>query len=78
MIHFSVKEKKFGKHPSQKPLEILDRLIIGCTNKKDIILDPFSGSGTTAVSAKKNGRFFYAVEKNKEYFKLSKKRLRGI
>jgi len=74
----SVKEKKYGKHPSQKPLELLDRLIIGCTKKKDIILDPFSGSGTTAVSAKKNGRFFYAVEKNKEYFKLSKKRLREI
>ena len=70
------KEKMIGKHPAQKPLEVLNRLILGCTKKKDIILDPFSGSGTTAVSAKINNRYYYAIENNNKYFNITKKRLK--
>ena len=68
-------EKDFGKHPSQKPIQVMDRLIIGLTNKKESILDPFCGSGSTAVSAKKNDRYFYAIDNNSEYTKLARRRV---
>ena len=71
-----VSEKKFGKHPSQKPLQVMDRLIIGCSNKGELILDPFCGSGSTALSAQNNKRRFYGIDSNKEYIKLARKRLR--
>lgn len=68
-------EKRHGKHPSQKPIEILERLIIGGTKKDDIIIDPFAGSGTTALVAKNLGRKFIAIDNNKEYCKIAKNRL---
>jgi len=68
-------EKEFGKHPSQKPLQVMDRLIIGCTNPNDLVLDPFCGSGSTAVSAKNNNRNFYVIDNNKEYIELANKRV---
>jgi site-specific DNA-methyltransferase (adenine-specific) len=71
----SVSEKKFGKHPSQKPIKVIERLILGCSNKNDLILDPFCGSGTTAVVSKMYGRNFYCIEKNKKYLHLARKRL---
>ncbi len=73
----SIKEKTYGKHPSQKPLEVLGRLILGCTNADELIIDPFCGSGTTAVSAKINGRHYYIIDRNKEYIELTKKRLKS-
>ncbi len=45
-------EKRCGKHPTQKPLEILEKIILASTDENDIILDPFSGSGTTMIEAK--------------------------
>ena len=74
----SVGEKKFGKHPSQKPIEVLKRLILGCTNESDLILDPFCGSGTTAVVAKMYKRNFYCIDKISEYLDLSKKRVEEV
>ena len=68
-------EKDFGKHPSQKPIQVMDRLVIGLTNKKESILDPFCGSGSTAVSAKKNDRCYYAIDNNSEYTKLARRRI---
>jgi len=68
-------ERKHGKHPSQKPMAILERLIIGGTNKNDIIIDPFAGSGTTAVVAKNLGRKFIAIDNNKEYCQITLKRV---
>ncbi|WQC58964.1 site-specific DNA-methyltransferase [Staphylococcus pseudintermedius] len=47
------REKKFGKHPTQKPLYLLERIIEASTKQGDLILDPFLGSGTTGVAAKK-------------------------
>ena len=71
-------EKKCGKHPTQKPLEILERIILASTNEKDIILDPFSGSGTTGIAACKLGRNYIGIEKEKQYLDLSIKRYEEI
>ena len=73
-----VGEKEFGKHPSQKPLQVMDRLIIGCTNEGDLVLDPFCGSGSTAVSAKNNNRHFYTIDNNSDYVDLATKRIKGF
>ena len=64
-------------HPTQKPEALIYRIIVSSTNKGDIILDPFLGSGTTAVVAKKLQRNFIGFEKDKEYIKLAKKRLKN-
>ncbi len=62
-------------HPTQKPEALLYRIIVSSTNKGDIILDPFLGSGTSAVVAKKLQRNFIGFEKNQKYIKLAKSRL---
>lgn len=71
-------EKKCGKHPTQKPLEILDKIILASTKENDIVLDPFSGSGTTGISAYKLGRNYIGIETEKEYLDLSIKRYKEI
>ena len=63
-------------HPTQKPEALMYRIILSSTNKGDIILDPFLGSGTTAVVAKKLQRSFIGIEQDKEYLSLAKKRLK--
>lgn len=68
-------EKKFGKHPTQKPLELIKRIILASTNKGDIVLDPFTGSSTTGVAATMHGRKFVGIDMDKNYLELSKKRL---
>ena len=68
-------EKKFGKHPTQKPEELLERIILASTNEGDVVLDPFMGSGTTGVVCKKLHRNFIGIEKVKEYVALSEKRI---
>ena len=72
------KEKIFGKHPTQKPLALLDRLILSSTNAGDIVLDAFNGSGTTGVSCIQNGRKYIGIELEGEYIKLTKKRLEEV
>ncbi len=71
----SLKEKKYGKHPTQKPECLLERIILSCTKKHDVILDPFMGSGTTCVVAKRLNRKYIGIEKVKEYFEIAKKRI---
>jgi len=68
-------EKVFGKHPTQKPLALLERIILASTRERDIILDPFTGSSTTGVAAYKLGRYFIGIDNNKEYLDKSIKRL---
>jgi len=63
-------------HPTQKPEALLYRILVSSTNKEDTVLDPFLGSGTTAVMAKKLQRNFIGFEQDKEYIKLAKKRLK--
>ena len=67
-------EKTYGKHPTQKPLELLRRIILASTNKGDLILDPFTGSSTTGIMALKLGRKFIGIDLEKEYLELSVKR----
>ncbi len=62
-------------HPTQKPEELLKRIILGFSNKGDIILDPFAGSGTTPFIAKKYDRRYIAIEKEKKYFEIIVKRI---
>jgi site-specific DNA-methyltransferase (adenine-specific) len=71
-------EKKEGKHPTQKPLGLLERIIKASTNEGDIILDPFSGSGTTGVSAIMLNRKYIGIEQEKEYLDLSIRRIERI
>lgn len=65
-------------HSTQKPEELLFRIILSTSNPDDIVLDPFSGSGTTAAVAKKLGRRFIAFEKEDFYIKISNERLEKI
>jgi len=71
-------EKKFGKHPTQKPLDLLRRIVLASTNKGDIVLDPFAGSSTTGVAAVQNGRKFIGIDMEKKYLDLSINRLQEI
>jgi DNA modification methylase len=66
-------EKRY--HPTQKPQRLIDRLIIASSNKGDLILDPFSGSGSTMLSAYRNNRDFIGFELDEDYFNLSNDRM---
>jgi len=63
------------EHPTQKPEKLLAKIILASTNKGDVIFDPFIGSGTTAVVAKKLGRIYVGVEVDEYYCHLAEKRL---
>ena len=69
--------KKNGKkvHSTQKPESLLYRVLLASTNKGDFVFDPFLGTGTTAITAKKMGRNYFGIEKEKKYFKIAKQRL---
>ncbi len=69
-------ETKFGKHPTQKPLALLERIILATTKEDDIVLDPFMGSGTTGVASIKLNRKFIGIEKEAEYVEIAKKRIK--
>ena len=71
------KEKEFGKHPTQKPEYLLTKIIEASTKEGDLVLDPFSGSGTTGVCAIRLNRNYIGIEKDKEYVDLSRKRLKS-
>ena len=73
----SPKEKKYGKHPTQKPLYLLERIIMASTNEGDLVLDPFCGSSSTGVAAIKLGRYFVGIDNSIEYIELSKNRIIG-
>lgn len=67
-------EKSCGKHPTQKPLSILTRIILASTSQKTTILDPFTGSSTTGIAANLLNRNFIGFDKEKEFLEISKKR----
>lgn len=68
-------EKKFGKHPTQKPVELLKRIILASTREEDFVLDPFCGSSTTGIAAILLNRKYVGVDIEEGYLDLSKKRL---
>ena len=68
-------EKEFGKHPTQKPLELLERILLANSNPEDLVLDPFMGSGTTGVAAVQMKRRFIGIELESQYIALATKRI---
>jgi site-specific DNA-methyltransferase (adenine-specific) len=71
-------EFKYGKHPTQKPEELIERMVLSSTSETDLILDMFSGSGTTGAVSLKHNRRFIGIEMNNEYMNIMKKRLNGL
>jgi len=70
------REKEFGKHPTQKPEEIIERIIRVGTKEDDLIFDCFAGTGTTGLVAERLGRRWVMIEKEEDYIKIAKKRLK--
>ena len=73
----SPKEKTFGRHSTQKPLELLRRIVVAHSRKGDLILDPFNGAGTTGVAAAELDRRYVGIDIEKDYLKLSVRRFDG-
>ena len=71
-------EKKFGKHPTQKPEDLLKRIVLASTNKGDLIIDPFTGSSTTGMAAYLLGRHFIGVDTDPKYLDVSIKRFEEL
>jgi len=71
-------EKKHGKHPTQKPLDLLNRIVLASTNKGDIVLDPFAGSSTTGLAAATHGRKYIGIDLDSTYLDLSVKRYKDL
>jgi DNA modification methylase len=68
-------ERAGGSHPTQKPLELLERIVTLWTRPHDLVLDCFAGTGTTAVAAARLGRGWIGIEKNAEYATLARRRI---
>jgi site-specific DNA-methyltransferase (adenine-specific) len=68
-------EKKFGKHPTQKPVALLERILLASSNAGDLVLDPFSGSGTTVLTALRTRRTAIGLELSYEFLFLAVQRL---
>lgn len=75
-IHRAKHNKYRDNHPCQLPIHLLERVILMSTDEGDIVLDPFSGTGTTALAAKRLGRNFIGLELDKEYVQISEDKLR--
>ena len=71
-------ERKYGKHPSQKPIAVIERLILAGTNEDDLILDPFAGTGTTGIGAQKHNRKWTMIEKEELYNQIARQRLEEL
>lgn len=71
-------ERKYGKHPTQKPVQLMEFFIKVLTNEGETVLDPFMGSGSTGVVAKKNNRNFIGIEIDKNYFRIATRRIQDV
>ena len=71
----SSEEKRLGKHPTQKPVALVQRCLLASTNKNDIVFDPFAGSATTGVAAIRLKRRFVGFERDKTYLALASRRM---
>ena len=71
-------EKKYGKHPTQKPEYLLEKIILASTNEGDLVCDFMAGSFTTGVICKKLNRRFIGIEKEKDYYELGLKRVGDV
>ena len=77
MLQEDMKNKDIRIHPTQKPLKLFEMILRDYSNENDLILDCFSGSGTTAVAAHNLKRRFICIEKDKEYYDASVERLKN-
>ncbi len=68
-------EKRFGKHPAQKPVSLIERIIRAASNEGDLVLDPFLGSGTTAVAATRCSRLVLGIERDEEFLSTTLSRI---
>lgn len=75
VLEFNAVDPKLRVHPSQKPLDLLEFLVLTYTNEGEIVLDPFMGSGSTGIACANMKRGFFGVERDLEYFELARKRL---
>jgi site-specific DNA-methyltransferase (adenine-specific) len=69
------REKSEGRHPTQKPIALLDRIVTASSNPGDLVLDPFNGSGTTGVVAVARGRRYVGFDLDSAYLDLTERRL---
>ena len=76
MLQEDMKNKEIREHPTQKPIELFKWILMNYSQESDLILDPFLGSGTTAVAAKQLGRDFIGIEISPKYCEISRERLR--
>ncbi len=70
-------EKRFGKHPTQKPVALLERILLAASNEGDLVLDPFMGSGTTAVAALRLRRMALSIDQERDWVQLALVRVAG-
>jgi site-specific DNA-methyltransferase (adenine-specific) len=75
MLQENMKEKEYRFHPTQKPIGLFEWILDNYSEQGMIILDPFLGSGTTAIAAHNTGRFFIGIEKEPKYVEIAQKRL---
>jgi site-specific DNA-methyltransferase (adenine-specific) len=71
-------EKEHGKHPTQKPVRLLERIIEASSEPGAVVLDPFNGSGTTGLAALKLGRRYVGIDLEEQYLELTRKRLEAV
>ena len=71
-------EKRFGKHPTQKPIALLDRIVRAASDEDAVVLDPFSGSATTGIACARLGRRYIGIEKESEFLDLSIQRFNDL
>ncbi|WP_242822133.1 site-specific DNA-methyltransferase [Leuconostoc sp. C2] len=69
-------EKMLGSHPTQKPIKLMEELLLQHSNENDIVLDPFMGSGSTGVACQNLNREFMGIELDETYFKIAENRIR--
>ncbi len=78
LFNYPVVHNKKRFHPTQKPIKLFEELVLDTTKEGDVVLDPFSGSGTSAEAAFRTGRKFICIERNEEYYLKSLKRMEDI
>ena len=78
MIQQNMKNKDIRIHPTQKPIGLFEKILLDYSQKNDIILDCFGGSGTTAIACYNTQRRYIVIEKDDEYYKKSIERLEDI
>src|SRR5579872_1338057 len=74
----AAEEKRFGKHPAQKPLALIERILLASSNEGDLVLDPFLGSGTTAIAAIHRGRKCAGIELDPKWIHVTTQRIHAV